>query len=192
MQSVYQNNKSSWICFIETPYYTQPGFRFVAKIVYDRATPSARCLGFSCGEFYRAGVSYPAGLPGFGGLVDQVYEHLNEAKSTLEQAECCKGLHDRTLALLENRMPRALFARRPSKNFSFRKIESAYASLVAATFEDAGGNSTPCHYKFRLRRFHDERRSRRTGIAWMPRSGKRRELIAWPEKLGARIVSRSG
>lgn len=57
-------------------------------------------LVFFCG----AGVSYPVGLPGFGGLVNEVYKNLNETKSRLEQKECCKGLFDRTLGLLENRI----------------------------------------------------------------------------------------
>lgn len=36
---------------------------------------------FFCG----AGVSYPAGLPGFGGLVDRIYADLGTARTAIEQ-----------------------------------------------------------------------------------------------------------
>ena len=36
---------------------------------------------FFCG----AGVSYPAGLPGFKGLVDQIYMHVGTTRDIVEQ-----------------------------------------------------------------------------------------------------------
>jgi hypothetical protein len=57
-------------------------------------------LVFFCG----AGVSYPAGLPGFRGLVEDVYRRTNQAKADLEQAEFDRVNFDRVLGLLENRI----------------------------------------------------------------------------------------
>lgn len=56
---------------------------------------------FFCG----AGISYPADLPGFKGLVDQIYQ-LNG--TTLSEIECEayeRGQFDATLDLLERRLP---------------------------------------------------------------------------------------
>lgn len=58
---------------------------------------------FFCG----AGISYPAGLPGFQGLVSQIY-HLNGAApsdSDIEMASFKLGQFDTTLDLLERRLP---------------------------------------------------------------------------------------
>ncbi|MHA2218630.1 MAG: SIR2 family protein [Candidatus Hodarchaeales archaeon] len=57
-------------------------------------------LVFFCG----AGVSYSAGLPGFAGLVDKVYERLNEVKSESEKEAIKAGFYDRALGLLEARI----------------------------------------------------------------------------------------
>lgn len=56
---------------------------------------------FFCG----AGISYPAGLPGFGGLVDKIYEELGTTRSTIEDEAYGKGQYDATLDLLERRVP---------------------------------------------------------------------------------------
>lgn len=54
--------------------------------------------------FCGAGVSYPAGLPGFRGLVERVYQQTHEVKSELEQAEFERLNFDRVLGLLESRI----------------------------------------------------------------------------------------
>lgn len=56
-------------------------------------------LVFFCG----AGVSYPAGLPSFEGLVKNVYKNLNEERDELEQEAISEGYFDRALGLLEKR-----------------------------------------------------------------------------------------
>lgn len=57
-------------------------------------------LVFFCG----AGISYPAGLPGFSGLVDKVYEGLAEIKRPLEEQAIKEKLYDRALGILEQRV----------------------------------------------------------------------------------------
>src|SRR5258707_1129598 len=57
-------------------------------------------LALFCG----AGASYPAGLPGFSGLVERVYQQTNQVKSELEQAEFDRLNFDRVLGLLESRI----------------------------------------------------------------------------------------
>lgn len=57
-------------------------------------------LVFFCG----AGISFSAGLPGFAGLVDKVYEELGEQKQELELEAIKAGLYDRALGLLEARI----------------------------------------------------------------------------------------
>ena len=56
---------------------------------------------FFCG----AGVSYPAGLPGFKGLVDQIYMHVGTTRDIVEQGAYDKKRYDATLGLLERRLP---------------------------------------------------------------------------------------
>ncbi len=56
---------------------------------------------FFCG----AGISYPAGLPGFKGLVEQMYQ-LNGTKfSDIEREAFDNAQFDATLDLLERRLP---------------------------------------------------------------------------------------
>ncbi|MCQ8866758.1 anti-phage defense-associated sirtuin Dsr1 [Vibrio splendidus] len=55
---------------------------------------------FFCG----AGISYPAGLPGFKGLVDKIYADIGETPNHLESNVYDKGLFDSTLDLLERRV----------------------------------------------------------------------------------------
>lgn len=56
---------------------------------------------FFCG----AGISYPAGLPGFKGLVEQIYRLTGTTLSSIEQEAFGRGQFDATLDLLERRLP---------------------------------------------------------------------------------------
>lgn len=56
---------------------------------------------FFCG----AGISYPAGLPGFKGLVDEIYLRVGTTHSTIEHDAYMRGQFDATLDLLERRLP---------------------------------------------------------------------------------------
>lgn len=58
---------------------------------------------FFCG----AGISYPAGMPGFGGLVQEIYRFNGTAPtdSDIEHEAFKRGQFDATLALLERRLP---------------------------------------------------------------------------------------
>ena len=56
-------------------------------------------LIFFCG----AGISYPAGLPGFGKLVNETYQRLGDVPNTLEKEAIDNNLYDRALDLLERR-----------------------------------------------------------------------------------------
>lgn len=55
---------------------------------------------FFCG----AGISYPAGLPGFKGLVDQIYRGLREEPDIIEQSEIEASRFDTAISLLEKRI----------------------------------------------------------------------------------------
>lgn len=55
---------------------------------------------FFCG----AGISCPAGLPGFEKLVNKVYARLGQEKSAIEKAEFRRNNYDRCLFLLEKRL----------------------------------------------------------------------------------------
>jgi SIR2-like domain len=54
--------------------------------------------------FYGAGISYPAGLPGFSGLVEAVYDSLGEPPSPIEQTAIAKDQYDTVIGLLEDRI----------------------------------------------------------------------------------------
>ncbi len=56
---------------------------------------------FFCG----AGISYPAGLPGFNGLVGKVYKCIGTQPLPNEKAAFDRGQYDATLDLLERRVP---------------------------------------------------------------------------------------
>ena len=56
---------------------------------------------FFCG----AGISYPAGLPGFKELVEQIYDLTGTALAEIEREAFDRGQFDATLDLLERRLP---------------------------------------------------------------------------------------
>lgn len=56
---------------------------------------------FFCG----AGISYPAGLPSFKGLVDKIYRHVGTTRLAIEQKAYERDQFDATLDLLEQRLP---------------------------------------------------------------------------------------
>ena len=56
---------------------------------------------FFCG----AGISYPAGLPGFSGLIDQLYTTLGTVRTSIEEEAYSRKQYDATLDLLERRIP---------------------------------------------------------------------------------------
>lgn len=56
---------------------------------------------FFCG----AGISYPAGLPSFKGLVDAIYQRVRATRTDIEQDAYDRGHFDGTLDLLERRLP---------------------------------------------------------------------------------------
>ncbi len=56
---------------------------------------------FFCG----AGISYPAGLPGFQGLVENIYQENETERSVIENDAFERGQFDTTLDLLERRLP---------------------------------------------------------------------------------------
>ena len=55
---------------------------------------------FFCG----AGISYPAGLPGFGGLVEKIYEHIGTQADEIECQALAKKQFDAALDRLEHRV----------------------------------------------------------------------------------------
>jgi hypothetical protein len=55
--------------------------------------------------FCGAGISYPAGLPGFKGLVDEIYKRVGTTRWPNEQAAYERNQFDATLDLLERRVP---------------------------------------------------------------------------------------
>lgn len=56
---------------------------------------------FFCG----AGISYPAGLPGFKGLVEQIYRANGTLRTEIEEEAFKRDQFDATLDLLERRLP---------------------------------------------------------------------------------------
>ena len=56
---------------------------------------------FFCG----AGISYPAGLPGFKGLVERIYRLNGTSRTDIEKDAFKRGQYDATLDLLERRFP---------------------------------------------------------------------------------------
>jgi NAD-dependent SIR2 family protein deacetylase len=64
---------------------------------------------FFCG----AGISYPAGLPGFKGLVEEIYQLIGTSLSDIEREAFERRQFDATLDLLERRLPGATPSRPP-------------------------------------------------------------------------------
>jgi hypothetical protein len=56
---------------------------------------------FFCG----AGISYPAGLPGFKGLVEDVYRRVGATRNSIEDEAFSRNQFDATIDLLERRLP---------------------------------------------------------------------------------------
>lgn len=56
---------------------------------------------FFCG----AGISNPAGLPGFDGLVDSIYKKVGTTRTPIEAQAFTSFQYDATLNLLEDRLP---------------------------------------------------------------------------------------
>jgi NAD-dependent SIR2 family protein deacetylase len=90
---------------------------------------------FFCG----AGISYPAGLPGFKGLVDKVYGGIGATKDPAEQAAIKSGQYDTAIGLLEVRVVgkryavRQQIARILTPNLSLpRAVETHKALLTLA------------------------------------------------------------
>ena len=81
-----------------------------------QAHEEGRVVFFCC-----AGVSYPAGLPGFKGLVDEIYRRNGTTPVEIERAALERDHYDVTLDLLERRFDLPQFGGRLS-----------YAATVAA------------------------------------------------------------
>lgn len=60
-----------------------------------------KVASFFCG----AGISYPAGLPGFKGLVKAIYQRIGADRTAIEEQAFSRGQYDATLDLLERRIP---------------------------------------------------------------------------------------
>jgi hypothetical protein len=96
---------------------------------------------FFCG----AGISYPAGLPNFRGLVDQIYETLGTTQDALEAKSYGKDQFDATLDLLERRIPgqraavRAALASVLKPNLRLRGARATHEALLQLA-RDRSGN----------------------------------------------------
>jgi SIR2-like domain len=77
-------------------------------ISYPQAHEDGRVV-FFCG----AGISFPAGLPGFRGLVDKLYARLGATPSPAEKAAIKRGQFDTAIGLLEQDYPGRRAAVRP-------------------------------------------------------------------------------
>lgn len=94
-------------------------------------------LVFFCG----AGVSYPAGLPSFKGLVEQIYTKLHEEMEPEEEQAFKAGSYDRTLGLLENRLRESSLVRKAIIEIltidpASKKLATHEAILTLAKFRD--------------------------------------------------------
>ena len=82
---------------------------------------------FFCG----AGISYPAGLPGFKGLVDEIYRLVGSNRTRIEQDAYSRGQFDATLDLLERRLPGQRIA-----------VRTALAKALQPNLERKGATDT--------------------------------------------------
>lgn len=85
---------------------------------------------FFCG----AGVSYPAGLPGFGGLVDLIFDGLGTKPNEVEQTALNGNSFDTAIGLLEGRITGG---RRVVRRELARRLEPDLARPAATTTHDA-------------------------------------------------------
>lgn len=105
-----------------------------------RATEDGGLVWF-CG----AGVSYRAGLPGFKGLIEKVYEFCNVEMDSLESEEFGAGNHDRVLSLLENRIAKKGGAANFVRQAAMRALHlgpapdlSTHAAILALSTSSSG------------------------------------------------------
>lgn len=84
-------------------------------------------LVFFCG----AGISSPAGLPDFQGLVDQLYARLGTEQTTIEEQAYQNKRYDATLDLLERRYPGQRHA-----------VRSAVADVLKPKWRKKGATTT--------------------------------------------------
>lgn len=90
---------------------------------------------FFCG----AGISYPAGLPGFKGLVEQIYRLNGTVLSDIEREAFERGQFDATLDLLERRLPgQRLAVRRALANALKPKLRRKGATNTQAALLHLG------------------------------------------------------
>jgi hypothetical protein len=89
-------------------------------------------LVYFCG----AGISYPAGLPGFQGLVDEIYRRSGTVPNDIERAALDRGHYDATLDLLERRLPgqrlamRRALAEALKPNLRYKSATETHAALL--------------------------------------------------------------
>ncbi|WP_322008036.1 anti-phage defense-associated sirtuin Dsr1 [Paraburkholderia tropica] len=87
---------------------------------------------FFCG----AGISYPAGLPGFGGLVEKIYAGVGASPESIEQEAIKRLQFDAALDLLEHRLPgqrlavRRAMAKALSPNLRLKGAMDTQAALL--------------------------------------------------------------
>lgn len=95
---------------------------------------------FFCG----AGISYPAGLPGFRKLVDDIYEKLGTAPNPIEQEAYNREMYDATLGLLEQRIPghrievRQALAEILKPNLRLKNAKKVHLSLLQLAKDHKG------------------------------------------------------
>ncbi|WP_167449240.1 anti-phage defense-associated sirtuin Dsr1 [Mesorhizobium hawassense] len=87
---------------------------------------------FFCG----AGISYPAGLPGFAGLVQKIYSEIGESPNEVEQTALKANLYDTAISLLENRVVgnrntvRAALARVLTPDLALSNATTTHEALI--------------------------------------------------------------
>ncbi|SAM35159.1 anti-phage defense-associated sirtuin Dsr1 [Pseudomonas sp. 1 R 17] len=87
---------------------------------------------FFCG----AGISYPAGLPGFKGLVNKIYDLAETTKTAIEQEAFNSEKYDAVLDLLERRIPgqrktvRSALANALKPNLRLKGATDTHAALL--------------------------------------------------------------
>jgi hypothetical protein len=95
---------------------------------------------FFCG----AGISYPAGLPGFEGLVDEIYRRNRTTPRDFERVALDRGQYDATLDLLERRLPgqrlavRRALADALKPKLRYKGATDTHAALLRLAHDRAG------------------------------------------------------